>query len=120
MSRFIGQTQGDVGSAKAAIVLGVCVNIIGLPAAANDFTAEKVMKEMNAAERYSYVAGVVEGLAVARYMNDGKKKDGMQCIYDWFYDDKSTIETIYAAFDRYASYPPGSVVDALSKQRCGE
>jgi len=89
-------------------------------AAANDFTAEKVMKEMNAGERFSYVAGVIEGLAIARYMKDGKQKAGMECIYDWFYDNKQTVDTIYAAFEKYPTYPPGSVVDVLSKQKCGE
>lgn len=90
------------------------------PAAANDFTAEKVMKEMDGVQRYTFVAGIVEGLAVARYMKDGKKPDGMNCIYDWFYDDKTTKETIYAALAKYGSYNPGAVVDVLAKQKCGE
>ncbi len=89
-------------------------------AAANDFTARKIMKEMNGEERYSYIAGVVEGLAVARYMKDGKQKAGMECIYDWFYDDKQTLDTIYVAFGNYADYPPGSIIDVLAKQKCGE
>lgn len=90
------------------------------PVAANDFTAEKVMKGMDAKERYVFLAGVVEGLAVARYMKDGKQKAGMECIYDWFYEDKKTVDVIYAAFEKYPSYPPGSVMDVLSKRKCGE
>lgn len=91
-----------------------------LSAAANDFTAQKVMKEMDEKQRYAYVAGVVEGLAVARYMKDGKQKNGMECIYDWFYDDKQSVDTIYTAFGKYADYPPGSIIDVLAKQKCGE
>lgn len=90
------------------------------PANADDFNAEKVMKEMTGGERYSYVAGVIEGLAVARYMKDGKQPGGMNCIYDWFYDDKSTKDTIYAAFEKYGTYKPGAVIDVLAKQKCGE
>ena len=89
-------------------------------AAANDFDAAKVMNEMTAPERSAYVAGVVEGLAVARYMKDGKQKTGMQCIYGWYYDDKATIRLIYDAFDKYPTYPPGSIIDVLVKQKCGE
>ena len=91
-----------------------------LPAVTNDFTAEKVMKGMDAKDRYVYLAGVVEGLAVARYMKDGKQKVGMECIYDWFYQDKKTVDVIYAAFEKYPTYPLGSVMDVLSKRKCGE
>lgn len=83
-------------------------------------TAKKVMTDLPAGERYLFVAGMVEGLAVARYHKDGKKKDGMECILNWFYDDKHTKESIYAAFDRYADYPPGAVIDVLAKRKCGE
>lgn len=78
------------------------------------------MKEMKAGEKISYVAGVIEGLAVARYMKDGKQKTGMECIYDWFYEDKKTLDAIYAAFEKYPTYPPGSIIDVMVKQKCGE
>lgn len=89
-------------------------------ATANDFTAEKVMKEMDATQRYAFISGVVEGLAVARYMRDGKKSEGMNCIYDWFYDDKKTIDVIYVAFGKFSTYPPGAIIDSLTKRKCGE
>lgn len=78
------------------------------------------MKDMNAGEKLSYVAGVVEGLAMARYMKDGKKPEGMNCIYGWFYDDKQTVDNIYAAFEKYPTYTPGTIIDVLVKQKCGE
>ncbi|GEC17470.1 hypothetical protein [Nitrobacter winogradskyi] len=56
----------------------------------------------------------------ARYMKDGKQKTGMKCIYGWYYDDKSTIRTVYDAFDKYPTYPPGAIIDVLVKQKCGE
>lgn len=96
------------------------LSFVGHPAVANDFTAEKVLKEMNAGEKFSYVAGVIEGLAMARYVKDGKKPEGMNCIYGWFYDDKKTVDTIYAAFEKYSTYPPGTIIDVLVKRKCGE
>lgn len=78
------------------------------------------MEKMAGGERYAFVAGVVEGLAMARYMKDGKKPEGMKCIYDWFYEDKSTLDTIYAAFQKYPDYPPGTVVDVMTRKKCGE
>jgi len=107
-------------SGKLAASLIVGVSALAQPAAANDFTAEKVMKEMDGVQRLTFVAGVIEGLAIARYMKDGKQKTGMECIYDWFYEDKSTRETIYAAFEKYPTYPPGSIIDVMVKQKCGE
>ena len=89
-------------------------------AAANDFDAAKVMKEMSAQERSAYISGVIEGLAVARYIKDGKQKAGMKCIYGWYYDDKSTIRAVYNAFDKYPTYPPGAIIDVLVKQKCGD
>ncbi|PWE54998.1 hypothetical protein DEM27_16205 [Metarhizobium album] len=105
----------------SSILAGSLVFAIDSTAFADQqFDADKVMKEMDEVQRYTYLAGVIEGLAVARYMKDGKQSAGMNCIYDWFYDDKSTVDTIYAAFRKYGTYPPGSVVDVLAKQKCGE
>jgi hypothetical protein len=95
-------------------------SFISQAVAANDFTADKVLKEMDGVQSYTFIAGVVEGLAVARYMKDGQKPEGMTCIYDWFYDDKGTKETILAAFEKYGSYKPGAIIDVLAKQKCGE
>jgi hypothetical protein len=60
----------------------------------------------------------VEGLAISRYMQDGKKPDGMNCIYDWFYKTPNTVDKIYAAFDHFPAYPPGSIIDALVRKSC--
>lgn len=90
------------------------------PASATDFTAGVVMSKMEGKERYAFVAGVIEGLAMSRYMRDGKKPEGMKCIYDWFYKNTGATDTVYAAFQRYPDYPPGTVVGVLIKKTCGE
>lgn len=82
------------------------------------------MQKMKSEERFPYIAGVVEGLAYARYLRDGKQPAGMTCIYDWFYkgkDGKSSddnITTIYAAFGRYPDYPPAAIVEVLLDKAC--
>lgn len=78
------------------------------------------MNKMSSGERMGYLAGIVEGLAIARYHKDGKQKEGMGCIYDWFYKDKQTMKAIFGAFDRYPTYPPGSIIDVMVKRKCGE
>ncbi|WP_168880079.1 hypothetical protein [Rhizobium sp. P28RR-XV] len=103
------------------VVMAGSASVTATPAtAANDFTAAKVMNEMKPEERAAYFAGVVEGLAIARYMKDGKQNAGMNCIYSWYYEDKKTLPALYEAFDKYPSYPPGSIMDVLVKKKCGE
>ncbi len=88
-------------------------------ALAEDFTAGTVLKNLADSERYPYVAGVVEGLAYARYQRDGKTTDGMGCIYDWFYERENTMLDIYAAFAKFPDFTPGAVVAALVQKECG-
>lgn len=88
-------------------------------AGATDFTAGVVMEKMDTKQRFSFVAGVVEGLAYARYAKDGKQTNGMKCIYDWFYEKDDTTQKIYAAFDRFKDYLPGAVIAALVEKECG-
>ncbi len=98
----------------------VATTLLSGAAVAEEFTAEKVMKTMKPEERHAYMAGIIEGLAIARYNKDGKKKDGMGCIYDFFYKDTQNFTVILDAFDKYPTYPPGSIIDVLTKRKCGE
>ncbi len=93
---------------------------------AKDMTAEVVMKEMPTKERFAFVAGIVHGLAYARFRKDSagtgeKVETGSKCIYDWFYSgDASTMLRIEKAFEQYPDYPPGSIVAVLAIKECGE
>ncbi|HEY3696764.1 hypothetical protein [Phenylobacterium sp.] len=82
-------------------------------------TAGVVMKNMKGGDLYTYVAGIVEGLAHARYIKDGKTTAGRECIFNWFYEDKTTIRKIYAGFERYPNVLPGQVVGTLAAVKCG-
>ncbi|QGN00175.1 hypothetical protein [Methylocystis parvus] len=95
--------------------------LAGQAEAANDFAAKTVMEKMQASERYPYIAGVVEGLTYSRFARDGKKTEGMGCIYGWFYDKPETLDLIYAAFGQYPQYTAGAIISALAKKKaCGD
>ncbi len=78
------------------------------------------MTEMEQSDRFPFVAGIVEGLAYARYVSDGQQTEGMGCIYDWFYETEGRIMQVYEAFEAFPDHLPGTVVAALVKRDCGE
>ncbi|MCO5056968.1 MAG: hypothetical protein M9905_03595 [Rhizobiaceae bacterium] len=88
-------------------------------ASATDFTAGIVATEMDERDRYPFMAGIVEGLAYARYAEEGKTTNGMKCIYRWFYDAKSRPQEILAVFKRFPDYTPGAVIAAMMEKECG-
>lgn len=93
---------------------------LGLPLRAEDFTAGAVVERMDASERYTFIAGIIEGLAYARFVSDGKSEEpGMRCIYTWFYEEDGSANKIVAAFKAFPDHLPGAVTAALAQRRCG-
>ncbi len=77
-------------------------------------------KEMNSGEATFFFAGIIEGLAQARFVRDAKNPAGRACIYGWFYDDsEAALRKIHAAFDRYPDAMPGQVIGTLVAVKCG-
>ncbi|MEM7669582.1 MAG: hypothetical protein AAF317_10605 [Pseudomonadota bacterium] len=110
--------QHIAGYGKAAII-AVGVALAG-SASARDLSAGFVVREMDPALRYPFISGIVEGIAYARFVAEGRSETpGMACIYQWFYEAEGTAETIYAAFERFPDYLPGAVIGALIERRCG-
>lgn len=108
------------------LIVASTLVVITADAGATDFTAAAVMEKMEASARVPYISGVIEGLAYARYERDNQHLEGdnktvvgMNCIYDWFYKTPKTLDTIYVAFGRYPTYPPGAIIGNLVKQACG-
>lgn len=89
-------------------------------------TAEVVMQEMPTKERYAFIAGIVDGLAYARFRKDSagtgeKVETGSKCIYEWFYaGEGKTALLIEDAFRKYPDYPPSSIVGVMAIRQCGE
>lgn len=88
-------------------------------AQAAGLTTDTVLKIMSDKELNAYISGLVEGLAYARYVQDGKKADkGMQCILGWFYKNKKTAPKIVRAFAHFKKYTANAVVGALIAKEC--
>lgn len=83
-----------------------------------EMTAGSVMERMEPEKQFAYIAGVVEGLAYARYVSDGQTTDGMQCINDWFYRQDGALAQVHDAFAALPEYPPGAVLAVLLEQVC--
>lgn len=100
--------------------MGVLV-IVAAPttAMAEDFTAGVVMEKMQPSDRYSFMAGVVEGLAHSRMVKDGGTVSGARCIYQWFYDREATLGEIKQAFEYFKDEMPGAVMAAMVEKECG-
>ena len=98
-----------------------CVPALSISAAnAEDMTAGVIVEKMGGGDRYLFTAGIVEGLAHARYIKDGRDTAGRSCIYRWFYDDKTTMDAIDEGYRRYPQLLAGQVVGALAAQKCGD
>ena len=98
-----------------------CIPALSIEAArAEDMTAGVIVEKMDGGDRYLFTAGIVEGLAHARYIKDGRDTAGRSCIYRWFYEDKTTMDTINEGYRRYPQLLAGQVVGTLASQKCGD
>lgn len=119
MSGVIAAIWSRVAYTITCLVVGIPLSHAEVP----DLSTHSLMSRMTPEERYSFVAGIVEGIAFHRYTIGEKDKVGMECIYNWFYEGHNgqrTIDVIYAAFGKYPDYPPAAVVAALANRKCAE
>lgn len=90
-------------------------------ARADTLNAHFVMNTMDADNRYPFVAGVVRGLAYARFLRDRPNEDGMLCVLDWLNNDVETSwEKVRFFFERHPDKPPAVLLHVLIKKDCGE
>lgn len=88
---------------------------------ANAQTADDVLNKMTPEQGSSYLAGIVEGLAQARWQRDRPDETGFKCIYDWYYSDTETIHNrVTQWFGRHPDKAAGALMYVLVKQECGE
>lgn len=100
----------------------IALPLLAVPAHAErpDLSNHAMLGKMDADDHYPFIAGMIEGIAFHRYTVGGKDRDGMYCIYDWFYKTDGTLDLIYRAFARYPDHPPAAVIDSLAKRECAE
>lgn len=86
-----------------------------------NFDAGFVLNGMTSDQQVSYIAGVIEGLAFARWLKDDRAMEGMRCIYNWAYEDTSKKwDQIEAFFAKHPERKAGPLVYILIKAECGE
>jgi hypothetical protein len=79
----------------------------------------KALEVMDTKEIGAYTAGIVEGLAYARYVQDGKQPDkGMKCILEWYYDGGKTTQKVYLAYHKFKDHTANAIVAALIGKAC--
>ncbi len=116
LSRVIAWKVRKAGAALAVFLASL--PFVPSQARAQDMTAGVIMEKMPQNERYPFVAGIVEGLAYARYARDNKQVTGMGCIYKWFYGKQDRILDVYQAFNRFKDHTPGAIVAAMVAKEC--
>ncbi len=92
-------------------------------AQAETLDAEFVLNKLTAEQRGSYLAGVVEGLAFSRFLQDRPDESGMTCIYDWQSSnlaDAGKLEQVHAWLARHSDKTVGVLLYTLIKKDCGE
>lgn len=112
--------SGYLHHLKRAVPAGVLAGamLAGQAVRAQDMTAKVVLDRMSSDQLSGYLAGIVEGLAYARYVKDGNTTAGMGCVYRWYYDTPDTLRNIYSTFDRFPDHLPGAVMAAMIAKAC--
>jgi len=102
------------------IILGMTIGSVNITQA-SELNAGAVMSKMNTDQRFSYVSGVIEGLAYSRWQRDKPDETGMKCIHNWYYQDKAKRweSTIIPVFERYKDKSVGAILYVLTKKKCG-
>ena len=108
----------------SAMILSSAVFLAnGQDAQAETLDAGYVLNKMTAEQRGSYLSGVVEGLAFARFVQDRPDESGMACIYNWQNENlgrPEAFKTVAAWLERHSERTVGVLLYTLIKRECGE
>lgn len=88
---------------------------------ASALTADDVLNKMSAEEQSGYLAGVVGGLAYARFLRDRPDETSMSCVYNWFYTGEiDRHREINQWLERHLDKPVEPLLYVLIKKECGD
>lgn len=115
----IGKTKAI--SAAFGLLLSSMMFLQTTTSQAAGLLAETVLENMDSGQKGAYFAGIVEGMAYSRYINDGKQADpGMTCILNWYYEEEGTAEVIMVALRKFETFTANAIIGALVAKECGE
>lgn len=85
-------------------------------------TAKEVMENMSDDAQFAHISGVVDGLAFARWLADGRDDTGMKCIYDWYLggDQAARLNAQLDWFEANPDQQVSTLMYALIREECGE
>jgi len=103
---------------SAILLAGMITHANTNDVSAQNLDADFVLNEMTIDQRASYIAGLLEGLAFARWHKDKPDFSGSRCIKNW-YDRDTKLPRIKDWFTRHPDKQPGPLLYILVKQDCG-
>lgn len=89
-------------------------------ASAKNLDAGFVVNEMTSDQQVSYVTGIVDGLAYARWRNGNKDSEGLRCITSWLGGETDRWPLIDAFFAKHPTRQPAALLYILVSKECGE
>ena len=113
--------SGYISTPKWTISAGAlaCLGILAAGAAAEDMTSGDVVHRLKSEEASAFLAGIIEGMAYARYQRDGQDPAGMDCIKSWFYETNGTPAKVLSAMENFSEHAPAAVLAAMIQKECG-
>lgn len=110
-----------IGNATAAAGIGAVIALSSFPSDAESLDARFVLNEMNQDQRVSYVEGIVDGLAYARFLRDRPDETGYLCVINWYQtDSEEKWRLVKKWLARHANKPVPVLMHIMIKKECGE
>ena len=95
--------------------------VLAAPAQAKNLNAGYVLNEMTGDQRVSYVEGIVDGLAYARFLRDRPDDTGYLCIVGWYQNDSAEKwKLVRKWLSRHPDKPVPLLMYLMIKKECGE
>jgi len=103
-----------------SLILMLVISFVAVkPAQA--ITGGEVLNKMNAKEQSAYLAGVVSGMAQAKWLTEKPSTEGMDCINGWYFNGgEKRHKKINAWFERHADKSAAGLLYILIKKECGD
>ncbi|MFT6658547.1 hypothetical protein [Maritalea sp.] len=100
----------------------ILLSLLGVTkeAASKNLDAGFVLNKMTSDQQVSYVTGIVDGLAYARWRNGNKDGEGLRCITGWLGGKTDRWPLIDAFFAKHPTRQPAALLYILVSKECGE
>lgn len=99
------------------VALGAATNV----SYSKNLDAGFVLNEMNNDQQVSYVEGIIDGLAYARFLRDRPDQSGYKCIINWHQTEpRKKWRLTREWLKRHPDKPTPVLIYQMTKKVCGE